>query len=82
MYLSTPLVASWLVVTIGVLAFGIYARNRQRKHEALLKQAKRSLQKLESKNGKLWHEVLKTRAAGHYKDTEITLTSVTGSNQR
>jgi hypothetical protein len=77
MYLSPILLASWAVVTLAALVFGIHARRAHNRNKAFLRQARKTVQKLESKNGKLWYEVMKTRAGGElYKANEATLTNV------
>lgn len=76
MYLSTPVVVAWVFLTLSVLLFAVRVQRQQRRNLSLLRQTKRTLDKLESKNGKLWREVLKNRADGEYRSAEVTLTNV------
>lgn len=75
MYLSIPFLVAWSVVTICAMAYAMRNKRVQRRNEAILRHTKRSLQKLESKNGKLWHEVLKRRAMSDYTAGELTVTN-------
>lgn len=76
MYLSPFLVAAWSLITVGTLFFGFYSRRAHNRNRATLRKVQRALQKLESKNGRLWHEVMKSRASGDlYRANEITVTN-------
>ncbi len=76
MYLSPILVVAWAVVTVGTIAFAFHTRRSHNRNRSALRKAQKSLQKLESKNGKLWYEVMKSRANGDlYRTNEITVTN-------
>jgi len=77
MYLSPILVLAWVLVTVGTVAFAFHSRRAHNRNRSALRRAQKSLQKLESKNGKLWYEVMKSRASGEMLQTnEITVTNV------
>lgn len=80
MYISSSLVMAWAVLTVGTLAFAVFSRMAHKRSRAYLRQAKKTVQRLEQKNGKLWYEVMKTRAGSElHRLNEVTVTKVTNA---
>jgi hypothetical protein len=74
MYLSLPMIVAWFVVTGLYVALSFYRRRQISKKMALIRNQRRTIEKLKKENGKIWYDIARNEES-QLNEVELTLTN-------
>jgi hypothetical protein len=76
MFMSITLIGVWVVISLAYFGVTIYWGRQHHKQAASIRELKRTVDKLQRKNGKLWYDLMRKQGG----NTSATHNDITSTN--